>query len=156
MTDKRTKVFLAIIALAAVVGAVASVYSILAHYDVAASDFCSVSDTFDCDIVNKSRWSTVAGIPVGVFGLISNLFFFIASLVYLRQPYEGLLNLMVFASVTALLFSLYLTYIEAFVLYTWCLICLTSLSAVIFENIGVFGVKWAQNRHKPTIQELHE
>lgn len=150
------KVFLLLIAFAAVIGAVASVYSILEHYDVASSEFCSVNETFNCDIVNKSRWSTVAGVPVGVLGLISNIFFFFASFAYMRQPHEGLLNLMVFGAVTALLFSLYLTYIEAFVLYTWCLICLTSFGAVILQNIGVFGVKWAQNVHKPTIQELHE
>lgn len=154
--NKKVKAFLGLIALASVVGAVVSVYAMLAHYDAASSEFCSINETFDCDVVNKSQYSEILGVPVSLMGLVAYVFFFFASVAYRKQSHQGLLNIMTFGAVTGLLFSLYLTYIEAYVLYTWCLLCIISQISILAVTIGVFGIKWAEKTHKPTIQEIHE
>ncbi len=138
--------FISLLAGAAILGVVASVYALLAHYDVTSTEFCSVSDTFDCDLVNKSKYSKILGIPVALLGIFAYVFFFLSALVYAKRPSELLMQVMIFGAVFSMLFSLYLTYIEAFVLFTWCMICLASLLATVLVNIAVFGLNYLKNK----------
>lgn len=82
----------------------------------------------DCDTVIHSDYSKVLGIPVEVLGM---LYYFFISMVY---PLAFLLNLeslefivVVFAmSACAVLFSVYLVSVQAFVIKHWCTWCLIS------------------------------
>lgn len=154
--NKRVQFALAVIVVASVIGGVAAIYAALAHYEVASSEFCSISATFDCDLVNKSAYSEIFGIPVSILGFGAYVFFFLSSLWYLRKPSETLLNLMIFASVTGLLFSLYLTSIEAFVLHAWCVLCITSQISIIFVTASVFGIRFSEKKPEPTLKEIHQ
>jgi vitamin-K-epoxide reductase (warfarin-sensitive) len=127
-----------IVVIGALVGLAVSIFTTLEHYGAATAEFCSINETFNCDIVNGSKYSELFGIPVALLGIIAYGFFFAAALAVRKNHNEKLMNLMVFGSVLALLFSLYLTYIEAFVLYTWCILCLTSLAANLVVAIGIF------------------
>ena len=91
----------------------------------------------NCESVIHSDFSKFFGIPVEIlgflyYGVIALSYGYIASFPEYAPPYfhYGL----VLASAAAFLFSLYLTFIQAFTLREWCTWCLTSamLSTVIF------------------------
>lgn len=77
---------------------------------------CGVSS---CGIVNGSRYALLLGIPVAFFGVA----FYLAMLimVVLRRY-----RLFLISSVIGVLFSAYLTYLEAFVIHAWCQWCVFS------------------------------
>ena len=103
--------------------------SLYHHFGTSKTGFCDFGQSFNCDLVNRSVYSTVAGVPVALIGMLGYLAILAFATVY-RDKAETPLILAI-ACVGGLGFSLYLTYIEAHVLGVWCLLCLSSL-AVIF------------------------
>lgn len=106
-----------------------SAFSLQRHYAKSATSFCEVAESFNCDIVNRSEYSSIMGIPVAAIGVAGYALLLALSTLY-RSRAETPLRLLV-ASFAGLIFALYLTYIEGYVLDTWCILCLSSL-AVIF------------------------
>ena len=47
-----------------IVGAGLSAVSLQNHYATSATDYCDLSQTFNCDLVNRSTYSAVHGVPV--------------------------------------------------------------------------------------------
>ena len=133
--------WISLIAVAAVVGMLVSIFSAFAHYDVVSSEVCTINETFDCDIVNKSSYSEILGIPVSILGLLAYAVLFVGVLVYDRKRSPKLLQLLMSLGAAGLLFRLYLTRIEAFVLYTWCLLCLASQAAILLIVIGLWRLQ---------------
>ncbi len=126
ITDNRM-VFLAI-AILAVVGVVVSAVSLQRHYAKSATAFCEIGEKFNCDIVNRSEWSSVMGIPVAGIGLVGYGVLLALATVY-RSRAETPMRLLV-AAFAGLAFALYLTYVEGYVLETWCILCLSSLGLI--------------------------
>ena len=119
--------FLAI-AVLAVMGVVVSGVSLERHYAKSATAFCEVGEKFNCDIVNRSEYSTVMGIPVAGIGIVGYGVLLVLATVY-RARVETPTRLLG-AALTGLAFALYLTYIEGYVLETWCILCLSSLGLI--------------------------
>lgn len=145
-----------IIAILSVVGAILSAYSVWAHYDPNVHEICSISETFNCDAVNKSAYSEILGVPVSILGLGAYAFFFFGILVYGKTKNESLLNMITAGVILGLLFSLYLTSIEAFVLYTWCIVCLGSQLTIILLNGFVFALRRIESTPEPDLKTIHE
>jgi vitamin-K-epoxide reductase (warfarin-sensitive) len=105
-----------------------SVISLERHFAKSATRFCEVGEKFNCDIVNRSEYSSVIGIPVAGIGVAGYALLFVLATIYRssRQTPARLLA----AAAAGLAFALYLTYIEGYVLETWCILCLTSLAAI--------------------------
>lgn len=121
-----------IIGVLAGIGLLVSVYSLLHNQGFSSGAFCTIGDKLNCDIVNKGPFSTIAGIPVSFIGVVGYLFLLICSWMLVKKPSDrGLQWFLVLASVGGLVFSLYLTGIEAFILDTWCLLCLTSQALIL-------------------------
>ena len=78
-------------------------------------------------------YSTVFGIPVALVGIFGYLMLLALATVY-RTKAETPMMLLI-ASTLGLGFALYLTYIEAFVLGTWCILCLSSLSVIVLVTV---------------------
>jgi uncharacterized membrane protein len=78
--------------------------------------------------VNRSRYSTVLGVPVALIGVVGYLLVATLATVYRNQAQTPVLLLV--ASVGGLGFALYLAYVEKFVLGVWCILCLTSLGLI--------------------------
>jgi len=79
---------------------------------------------------------------------------FLASLLQLREPEDrGLRLFLLLASFGGLGFSLYLTSIEAFILHTWCVLCLTS-QATILLIVGSTVTLWRRGRIPPGTQPI--
>ena len=130
-----------VVHVAAIVGIVASGESILAHYSIVSSTFCTINTTFNCDVVNKSEYSELFGIPVSVFGLLAYIALLGLSIFLRRGKQETAFTLLLLLAVGGFTFSLYLTSIEAFVLYTWCLVCLTSQASILATLVASLGLR---------------
>ncbi len=137
------------IVLLAIVGIVLSAVSTVNHYRTDPTSYCSFSEEFNCDIVNRSIYSrfppnAATAVPVAVIGLVG--YVGIAILAMLRGRAASLL--LVLASIGGLGFSLYLTYVEARVLHVWCILCLGSL-AVIVLIAGLASVRLGAKQETP-------
>jgi vitamin-K-epoxide reductase (warfarin-sensitive) len=117
-----------LIAALALAGMVVSAVSLQRHYAKSASAFCDFGERFNCDIVNRSEYSTVMGIPVAAIGIAGYGVLFALATFY-RSRMQTPIRLLA-ASLAGLLFALYLTYIEGHVLETWCILCLSSLALI--------------------------
>lgn len=123
----RKRYFLLIL-LCCSLGVVASSLALQHHYRQEASSFCNFNSTFNCDVVNRSAYSEIAGIPVALLGLLAYLFMMGLCVFQREKPETPALLLLL--GVAGLGFSLYLTYLEAEVLRTWCVLCVTSLLSI--------------------------
>jgi len=131
------------IAIALVAGAGVAVCSVSLyhHFGTSKTSFCNFGESFNCDIVNRSPYSTVLGVPVALIGILGYLLILALATVD-RDKAETPVMLLV-ASVGGLGFALYLTYIEKFVLQSWCILCLSSLVLIFTESLlgGVVAAK---------------
>src|SRR5579863_9687175 len=106
------------IAVLALAGMVVSAISLQRHYAKSATAFCDFGERFNCDIVNRSEYSRVMGIPVAGIGVAGYGVLFVLA-TFFRSRAETPLRLLL-AALAGLGFALYLTYIEGYVLDTWC------------------------------------
>ena len=127
------RVLFAIIAVLSLAGVVDSAIALQRHYAKSATEFCDFNQKFSCDIVNRSEQSTVAGIPVAAIGVAGYAILFVLS-TFWKARTDTPLRLLA-ASLLGLAFALYLTYVEAYVLNTWCILCLTSLALISLISI---------------------
>lgn len=96
----------------------------------------------DCNAVQTSPYAKFMGIPVGVIGLLGYLGMFIAWLLSRtnRSEIREYAALALFGmSFLGTIFSLYLTYLEPFVIRAVCAWCLTS--AVVITLVMVFNAR---------------
>ena len=121
------------IAVLALAGMVVSVVSLQRHYAKSASAFCDFGERFNCDIVNRSEYSSLMGIPVAGIGVVGYGVLFLLATFY-RSRAETRLRLLI-AAVAGLAFALYLSYVEGYVLETWCILCLSSLALIAVITI---------------------
>jgi len=83
-----------------------------------------------CQTVESSTYSIMFGIPVAVYGVIFYLSLVIATFFRVSAKYRFLVTKLIFiATVFGFLFSIYLTYLELYVIFAICIYCV--LSAVI-------------------------
>lgn len=125
MLRRRLLVAIAFVALGGV--AISSV-SLYHHFSKSKTSFCDINETFNCDLVNRSTYSTFLGVPVALIGILGYLLILALATIY-REKAETPVMLTV-VSAAGLGFTLYLAYIEAHVLGAWCILCLTSLTLI--------------------------
>jgi uncharacterized membrane protein/protein-disulfide isomerase len=141
--SKRAALFALICALVGLGASVAAAYT---HYrllsDPSYTSFCDVSGTVSCTQAYLSRFGSVRGVPVALFGV---LWFVVATLLSVtgmtardtvREDVPGYLFVL---STLALAAVLYLGYASFVLLKTVCLLCLTTYAAVM----GLFLVSGA-------------
>lgn len=117
-----------VIALIAILGVTISSFSLYHHFSRSKTSFCDIGQSFNCDLVNRSPYSVVAGVPVALIGIVGYLLILALATLY-REKAEAPVMLLI-ASLAGLGFALYLTYIEARILYAWCVLCLSSLATI--------------------------
>ena len=118
-----------VIAVLALAGIAVSSLALQNHYAKSASSYCDLGESFNCDIVNRSTYSVVLGLPVALIGIIGYAMLLALSTLY-RAKAETPAMLLI-GALGGLAFALYLTYVEAFVLAVWCLLCLSSLVLIL-------------------------
>jgi vitamin-K-epoxide reductase (warfarin-sensitive) len=130
---RRSSVLFCMIAGLSLAGIIVSAVSLQRHYAKSATTYCHVADKFDCDIVNRSEYSTLMGIPVAGIGVVGYGLLLVLST--LRRSRSETSTQLLLAALAGLGFALYLTYVEAYILLTWCILCLTSLALIALTAI---------------------
>jgi uncharacterized membrane protein len=137
-----TKRLMTILAMVAICGIVVSAESLRHHFATSKTAFCDIGENFNCDIVNRSEYSSILGIPVALIGMLGYAALAGLATVY-RERREA--PAMLFAGAAAgLAFALYLTYIEARVLGVYCILCLSSL-ALITTTTVLAAIVWRKS-----------
>jgi uncharacterized membrane protein/protein-disulfide isomerase len=130
----------ALLGLAASAAAAYTHYHLL--YDPTYRSFCDVNETVSCTQVYLSRFSTVRGIPVALFGataFVAAALLSISGLTARPAVRENVPGYLFVLSTLSLAVILYLGYASFVLLKAVCLLCLTTYAAVI----GLFLVSGA-------------
>jgi uncharacterized membrane protein len=127
--DSKARRILLAISLLAVAGMAVSSLSLYHHYGTSTSSYCDFGASFNCDMVNRSIYSVVLGVPVALIGLLGYAALLIFSGLYRRRAQTPAWLLL--GSLAGLGFALYLTYVENFILAVWCVLCLSSLGLIL-------------------------
>jgi uncharacterized membrane protein len=106
----------------AILGIATSSAALREHYRTDNSP-CSINDKWDCGIVNHSPYAMLGGVPVAIIGIAG--YALLGALAVKRSW-----RLVCVAAFIGLMFSLYLTHIEANKLGVWCIYCVISLCAI--------------------------
>jgi uncharacterized membrane protein/protein-disulfide isomerase len=122
----------------ALVGLAASLTSLYVHHQLLVqpgyASFCDINETVNCQQAYLSRYGSVRGVPVALFGAI--WFVFVLVLAYLGAaapaPVKESYPAYLFATATVgLAVVLYMAYAAFVVLKAVCVMCLTTYAAVI-------------------------
>ncbi len=127
---KTMRTLIAVLALA---GVVVSALALQVHYSTA-TEPCDINAKWDCGIVNHSPFAEILHVPVAALGIAGYLG--MAGLALARRE-----RLLAALALGALGFSLYLTYIEKYVLEVYCIYCVTSLGIIFL--ITALSFWWA-------------
>ncbi len=127
----------------AVIGAADAIYGIVQHFGPTDSGVCNWGGRISCDIVNKSVFSEIVGVPVAIIGLIGYITIFAAALWANKTQQRSDARNLFLLVLGGFLFSAYLTWIELWWLRAVCPICIVSqtiitllliLSAVVYRK----------------------
>jgi uncharacterized membrane protein len=127
MSTGSHRLFLAI-ALFSILGIGVSGVSLDHHFRTTKTTYCDFGQSFNCDLVNRSEYSTLAGVPVALIGVLGYLALLAFSTLYRRKAETP--AILTIGAFIGLGFALYLTYIEKYVLFAWCILCLSSLAII--------------------------
>ena len=143
-SENRNQTLFVLIAVLALAGVIVSAISLQRHYAKSATEFCDFSQKFSCDIVNRSEYSKIMGIPVAGIGVAGYAALFVFATFWRTRPETP--NRLLGAAIAGLAFALYLTYVEAYKLETWCILCLISLAIISLISLLAIVVKAREAR----------
>jgi len=114
------------LAAAALMGLLVSLYLGYQHLAASGPSICSVNQVFDCDKVNRSAYSELAGIPIALLGTGFYAAVLTASVLGFLQParYRKAGNLVFLGGLAAVGASLFLAW-ASIQLGAWCLFCIS-------------------------------
>jgi vitamin-K-epoxide reductase (warfarin-sensitive) len=135
---------MSVVAILAVCGIVVSSLSLQHHYATSKTAYCEIGETFNCDIVNRSEYSSVFGVPVALIGMLG--YAALAGLATVYRERRETPAMLFGAAAAGLAFALYLTYIEARVLGVWCILCLSSLALMTTTTMLAAVIWWKRER----------
>ncbi|HLQ68480.1 MAG TPA: vitamin K epoxide reductase family protein [Gemmatimonadales bacterium] len=138
------------IALLALVGLFVAVYLWLHAIGIGGAIKCGASGA--CEVVQTSRWAVFLGQPVALYGVIGYVVILIVALAGLWPAalVQRGWNVLLFGLATiGFVFTLYLTYLEVFVIHAICRWCVGS--ALIITVIWVVAA-WGLRRKDGTME----
>jgi uncharacterized membrane protein len=123
------------VALLALIGAGIAGYLTYTHFKGTAP----VCLTSGCEVVQRSRWSELLGIPVALLGLLAYLSIVATTLV--RHPLSKQAGATM--AVTALGFNLYLLYIQAYEIGRYCTWCVSNeIVSALLAPVALAWLLW--------------
>jgi len=132
-----------VITILAAIGIALSAVSVYNHYIPTPTEYCDFGETFNCDAVNKSAYSHIGRVPVAGIGVAGYIFLLLLSRI--RRENKLVSGLLIFSALIATGFSAWLTYVEARVLFSYCIICLGSLACIVLITLLAI-IRHAQTR----------
>ncbi len=133
------RILFTLVVILSLAGVVVSAMALQRHYAKSATQFCDFNQKFSCDVVNRSEYSIIMGIPVAGIGVAG----YVLLLVLATYPRARAAtpNRLLGSALAGLAFALYLTYVEAYVLNTWCILCLISLGLISLISLLAVTIK---------------
>lgn len=129
----KRKFFIYAILVLSFIGVFDAVYLTAYHYKTLRLP-CTL--TQGCDTVLQSSYAKVFGVPVALFGVLYYAVVFVLIIVFMRMRewQERAASYLVYITFAGFLFSLYLTYLQFFVIRSFCQYCLLSglLTTLLF------------------------
>ena len=144
-----------LIALLALAGAIVSVLALRIHYmDPNAAPPCAVSEHWDCGTVNHSKYSVFPPlsfdekpgkihVPVATLGVVGYLAIAGAALF-------GRLWIALELAQIGFFFAAMLTFIEAYILETWCIYCVWSQTIITAVLLAIIVALILRRRQRTT------
>ena len=130
------------IALLALIGLFIALYLSLHRVGVIGQLQCG---TGGCETVQTSAYAVFLGIPVAFYGVAGYLALLLVSLVGLQPAWgsrRGLALLLAGMAGLGLAFTLYLTYVELFVIHALCRWCVASAVVIaVITGVAVHGLR---------------
>jgi len=136
---QQKRILFVAVAVLSLAGIVDSAVALQRHYAKSATAYCDFGQKFSCDIVNRSEYSTVLGIPVAGIGIAGYGALFMLSTFWRSRPETP--NRLLGAAIIGLAFAVYLTYVEAYVLTAWCILCLSSLFLIFLISVLATAIR---------------
>lgn len=123
----------------ALIGFIDASYLTITHF-TGADVNCSI--TGGCDAVLSSKYAVIFGIPMSALGLLYYTGIFLLSLTYLELHNKLILKVLTFLTASGFLFSLWLVYLQLFVIEEICQYCmLSAISSTILMILGTRLIK---------------
>lgn len=119
MIVKRINQLILALMLVAVLGIATSAY--LAYHHYFGSRFCNINEFISCDKVSSSEYSVILGMPLAVLGILYFLSVLIMSVISRR--YVKILLYVFYLTLPILVYSIFLTFIEFYVINALCIFC---------------------------------
>ena len=120
-----------VIAVLSLAGFFVAFYLLAHHVGWVGSLICGVGD---CAAVQASKWSSLGPVPTSAIGMAGYVGLMGVSILGLQPAHIEAAwvsrTLLLFASI-ALAYSIFLTYLEAFVIHAWCQWCVISAILVV-------------------------
>jgi len=128
-SSKLNKIYF-IFPIFALIGFIDSVYLAAKYY----SGNISCSLISGCQEVLSSPYSEIAGVPVALLGALYYLFILIAIMLYIDSQNKWALKIVSVFPTIGFLFSIWLTYLQAYVIKSFCQYCILSAltSTILF------------------------
>jgi len=135
-SQKLYRIFVFITALVAIIGFIDALYLTAGYYRpaVLSCDFFQ-----GCQAVAKSEYSAVFGIPIALFGSLFYLTFFSSLFLgFNARNKKRFFTFIFLMTLTGFLISMYLLYLQIYVITALCIYCLVSLATSAF--LFIFGI----------------
>ncbi len=138
LTPTNTNKLLLAIIIAAVIGLAASMYlSIVKLSDIPI--YCTPG-LGDCDAVNASRWAILFGLPLALYGVAMYLVILLVILLKDKVKYIAQYEKFILFGISCFgfFFSLYLLYLELFVIKAicqWCMVSAISITTIFIISL---------------------
>lgn len=132
------KYYYIIIITITIAGLANTIYLSASHYrtytDIGYQSFCALSRLVNCDTVSQSPYSIFFGVPVPVWGIVGYGFFLIL-LTFSSLPgaqHKRVWTLLFLMSLCFTIFSLFLAFISAYMIKSYCIMCILSHAVNLF------------------------
>lgn len=101
-------------------------------------ELCDINEVISCSKVDESEYSSIAGIAVSLYGIAGYILLILLSVVCLiirRDPNKSGIDfpalILWIACFIGVCFSIYLTYLEAYVIHAYCPYCVGSAIVIL-------------------------
>ena len=138
------------VAAAGLMGLGVSLYLGRQHHPSAGSSFCSVDDVFNCDVVNRSEYSELFGVPIAFLGAGFYAACLFIGVMLEREPKHHArgAHIVAFGGLFAVLYSGFLAWASS-QLGSWCLFCISlyGVNALLLVG-GVLNAQRSDERYR--------
>jgi len=131
-------ILITILALASV-GFIDATYLTVSHY-AGVDLYCGVSG--GCNTVTSSAYATMFGVYMAVYGMIYYISILVLTVIYIDTRNKKILKLLMILPALGFLFSLYLVYLQFFIINAICRYCMLSAgTSTLLLIINMFLVQ---------------